>query len=221
MAAATKYEYRVARPRTAQTSDPTGKTIQIEYLTDWIDNGLNQSVTLEHVEPFIGDISGHSRRFVLEGSDFSRPPGNRDFLRWRLSNVFYNLGPELCTPNDSGPGNFQGVSMDSDGIINAFFARAPRPQLSALAVQYGSFSLSAGNGSFGARWSDATIGDGFMRFTSSPALFNSVTDGSSGAVWLQGANLIIPDTWYRIEVRGVNDDGPGPISIDWAKTAAA
>ena len=32
---------------------------------------------------------------------------------------------------------------------------------------------------------------------------------------------LAPNWWHKIEVRGVNAAGPGPISVNWAKTAAA
>ena len=44
-----------------------------------------------------------------------------------------------------------------------------------------------------------------------------VDNGLSKSVTVTGLD---PTSWYLIEVRGVNDEGNGPISRDWARTSA-
>ena len=51
MAEAERFEYRIKKPTTAQTQDPTGRDVATEDVTEgWVDNGLSKSVTVSDLD---------------------------------------------------------------------------------------------------------------------------------------------------------------------------
>ena len=230
MAAADKFFYRVAEPLEPPTTSPVGRLdVPVRYLTGWIDNGAEKTVTL-------GDAT----------------PANKNMQAIVLPSAWYDQHDEstfrsFAPPADERPQIISGLLSSSsptpltDVLVGNYFFRfslgGRGVSLSNEAKQNGSVTINIdGRGNFTyplsifTEHATSARGTRFYEIANTDfsgdvyTLLSSRRRGSSGTLILRDytiTSFFRPNSWYLIQVRGQNADGLGPISEDWARTAAA